>query len=108
MNAERGCMWAGEEPPGPYSTSTPFMLLPGTLGSAWSNTTVTLAVGAAVSAAWAVRNDVAETAAAIRNLRMGVSSKSREPCCERRFPEPRLAERVQRCVVDGSAVVRRL
>ena len=43
MKAEGAWMWAGEEPPGPYSTSTPFMLLPGTFGSAWSNTIDTFA-----------------------------------------------------------------
>src|ERR1700730_6731350 len=32
MKAECGCVWAGEEPPGSYSTSTPLMLLPGTFG----------------------------------------------------------------------------
>src|SRR5262245_47455909 len=42
MKAETGCMCPGDEPPGPYSTNTPFMLLPGTFGSTWSNTTVTL------------------------------------------------------------------
>src|SRR5258708_2144939 len=42
MKAEAGCVCAGDEPPGSHSTSTPFMLLPGTLGSAWSKTTVTL------------------------------------------------------------------
>jgi hypothetical protein len=41
MKAESGWVWAGDEPPGWYSTSTPFMLLPGTFGSAWSKTTVT-------------------------------------------------------------------
>ena len=36
MNAESGWVCAGDEPPGWYSTSTPFMLLPGTFGRAWS------------------------------------------------------------------------
>src|SRR5918992_4276975 len=43
MNAESGWVCAGFEPPGWYSTSTPFMLLPGTFGRARSNTSVTLA-----------------------------------------------------------------
>src|SRR5262245_31858721 len=43
MNAELGWVCAGFEPPGWYSTSTPFMLLPGTFGRARSNTSVTLA-----------------------------------------------------------------
>src|SRR5678815_175934 len=40
MKADLGCMWPTDAPPGPYSTSTPLMLLPGTFGRAWSKTTV--------------------------------------------------------------------
>ena len=29
-----GCVWAGEDPPGAYSTRTPFILLPGAFGRA--------------------------------------------------------------------------
>src|SRR5262249_14137133 len=41
MKADLGCVCAGDEPPGPYSTSTPLMLLPGTFGRACSYTRVT-------------------------------------------------------------------
>src|SRR5215831_9580829 len=53
MKADLGCVWPGEKPPGPYSTSTPLMLLPGTLGSSCWKTRVTLATfsfGACASA----------------------------------------------------------
>src|SRR5688572_21693760 len=50
MKAEAGCVCAGEDAPGPYSTSTPFMLLPGTLGSARSKTTVTFLAGPSAQA----------------------------------------------------------
>src|SRR5215467_14335601 len=43
MKADFGCVWAGDEPPGAYSTSTPLMLLPGTFGKACSYTSVTFA-----------------------------------------------------------------
>ena len=35
MKADFAWVWGGEPAPGPYSTSTPLRLLPGTLGSAW-------------------------------------------------------------------------
>src|SRR5882724_12456567 len=41
MKADRGCVWAVDTTPGPYSTRIPFILFPGTLGIAWSKTTVT-------------------------------------------------------------------
>src|SRR5439155_16605830 len=41
MKADLGCVWPTDATPGPYSTSTPFILLPGTLGRAWSKTSVT-------------------------------------------------------------------
>src|SRR5215472_12217499 len=44
MKADLGCVCAGDEPPGPYSTSTPLMLLPGTFGRACSYTRVTFAL----------------------------------------------------------------
>src|SRR4029077_2113345 len=44
MQAEAGWVCAGFEPPGWYSTSTPFILLPGTFGRVRSKTNVTLAV----------------------------------------------------------------
>src|SRR5260370_24036618 len=44
MKADLGWVWADDVPPGAYSTSTPFMLLPGTLGRTWSKTIVTLAL----------------------------------------------------------------
>src|SRR4029079_7939960 len=50
MKAEGAWVCAGDEPPGAYSTSTPLMLFPGTLGSTWSKTTVTLASLLAASA----------------------------------------------------------
>src|SRR5207248_9090658 len=34
MKADFGCVWADDVPPGPYSTSTTLMLLPGTFGRA--------------------------------------------------------------------------
>src|SRR6266404_7140704 len=40
MKADVGCVWPTDATPGPYSTSTPFILLPGTFGRAWSKTTV--------------------------------------------------------------------
>src|SRR6266567_2008938 len=40
MKADLGCVWAVDATPGPYSTSTPFILLPGTFGRAWSKPTV--------------------------------------------------------------------
>src|SRR5205085_10079765 len=43
MKADVGCVWAEDVPPGPYSTSTPLMLLPGTFGRACSYTSVTFA-----------------------------------------------------------------
>src|ERR1700756_5120804 len=51
-------MWAGDASPGAYSTSTPFMLLPGTLGRAWSKTTL---IFASWSAAMAERRPRAAT-----------------------------------------------
>ncbi|MNR62525.1 hypothetical protein D3C85_1845760 [compost metagenome] len=42
MKADFGWVWDGDAPPGAYSTSTPFMLLPGMFGMGRSNTTVTL------------------------------------------------------------------
>src|SRR2546423_3263657 len=41
MKADLGCVWADDATSGPYSTSTPFILLPGTFGRAWSKTSVT-------------------------------------------------------------------
>src|SRR5262245_54817681 len=57
MKAEWGCVCAGDEPPGGYSTSTPLMLLPGTFGSAWSKTCVTLDSLTDESPAAALRKD---------------------------------------------------
>jgi hypothetical protein len=50
MKADAGCLCAGDEAPGPYSTSTPFILLPGTFGSAWSKTTVTFLAASSAEA----------------------------------------------------------
>src|SRR4029450_7303195 len=47
MNADEGCRWEGDPPPGPYSTSTARRLLPGTFGSSWSPTSVTFAFSSA-------------------------------------------------------------
>src|SRR5437764_13282855 len=44
MKADLGWVWPGEWPAGPDSTSTPFMLLPGTFGSSCWYTRVTLAL----------------------------------------------------------------
>src|SRR5260370_33571986 len=41
MKADLGCVWPTDATPGPYSTRIPFILFPGTLGIAWSKTTVT-------------------------------------------------------------------
>src|SRR6478672_6981090 len=40
MKADLGCVWPTDATPGPYSTRIPFILFPGTLGIAWSKTTV--------------------------------------------------------------------
>src|SRR4029453_4627723 len=40
MKADLGCVWPTDATPGPYSTSTPFILFPGTFGRALSKTTV--------------------------------------------------------------------
>src|SRR4051794_24379364 len=61
MKADWGWVWAGDVPPGPYSTSTPFMLLPGTLGRAWSKTIATLALWVACAEA-GLRASIAATA----------------------------------------------
>ena len=45
----RGWVCAGFEPPGWYSTSTPFILLPGTFGRARSKTNVTLDLSVLIS-----------------------------------------------------------
>src|SRR5262245_54805035 len=51
MKAELGWRCEGEAAPGPYSTSTARMLLPGTLGNSRSKIFVTLESGAFVSSA---------------------------------------------------------
>src|SRR3546814_11071056 len=67
MKAELGWVWAADEPPGSYSTSTPLMLLPGTLGSTWSYTSVTLDLSSEASLADAAVKETAASAAAQRN-----------------------------------------
>src|SRR5215831_18791738 len=49
MKADLGCVWPTDPTPGPYSTRIPFILLPGTLGIAWSKTTVTFGPWSAAS-----------------------------------------------------------
>src|SRR5690606_18326790 len=74
MKAESGWVWAGDEPPGWYSTRTPFMLLPGTLGSAWSKTTVTVAP--AGSCAWAVGGGARVARTTAQKARVNISFSS--------------------------------
>ncbi|MOA61071.1 hypothetical protein D3C78_1861190 [compost metagenome] len=62
MKAVFGWVWAGDAAPGPYSTTTPFMLLPGMLGMGRSNTTVTLPAGGSAAEA-ALIESAAKTAA---------------------------------------------
>ena len=66
MKAEAGWRCEGEEAPGPYSTSTARMLLPGTLGSSRSKIFVTFDAGGFVSSA-ATFVDSSETAASSSN-----------------------------------------
>src|SRR5215510_2416785 len=73
MKAEAGWVWAGFAPPGWYSTSTPFILLPGTLGRARSKTNVTLDFSVVIStvaksAAEAALTESAAKATPQRNL----------------------------------------
>src|SRR5262249_51327837 len=49
MKADFGWVCAGFEPPGWYSTSTPFILLPGTFGRARSKTNVTVDFSVVIS-----------------------------------------------------------
>src|SRR5918999_4532088 len=49
MKADFGWVCAGFVPPGWYSTSTPFILLPGTFGRARSKTNVTLDLSVVIS-----------------------------------------------------------
>src|SRR5678815_1245788 len=65
MKADLGCMWPTDAPPGPYSTSTPLMLLPGTFGRAWSKTTVAFGPLSASAAIAERRPTVANTAQTI-------------------------------------------
>ncbi|CVI25099.1 hypothetical protein AGR4A_pAt10478 [Agrobacterium tumefaciens str. B6] len=67
MKAESGWVCAGEEPPGAYSTSTPFKLFPGTFGSGWSYTTFT----SSPMASWAetdAANDSTQALAQMSNF----------------------------------------
>src|ERR1700710_1092602 len=85
MKALSGCVCAGEDPPGPYSTSTALMLLPGTFGRTWSKTIPTLAsppsrdlpTGSCASAAVESRSASAPTADA--GLIMASSLKGHVP-----------------------------
>src|SRR6516165_2395631 len=62
MKAEEGWRCEGDEAPGPYSTSTARMLLPGTLGNSRSKIFVTFDAGVFVSCA-ATFVDTSETPA---------------------------------------------
>src|SRR5688572_17084931 len=70
MKADAGCVCAGDAPPGSYSTSTPFMLLPGTFGRARSNTTVTFAAFGSAAEAVLIAS-AARTAADTSRVNMG-------------------------------------
>src|SRR6185295_5971055 len=66
MKAELGCLCASEKPPGPYSTSTPLTLLPGTFGSSCWKTTLTLLFFPGGVCARALPNGRAATSRVIR------------------------------------------
>src|SRR5713101_2237251 len=66
MKADLGCVWPTDATPGPYSTRIPFILFPGTLGIAWSKTTVTFGPS---SAAIPERTPTVATSAQTINVR---------------------------------------
>src|SRR3977135_313770 len=66
MKADLGCVWPTDATPGPYSTRIPFILFPGTLGIAWSKTTVTFGPS---SAAIPERTPTAATSAQTISVR---------------------------------------
>src|SRR5215471_3819112 len=86
MKADAGCVWPSECPPGPYSTSTALMLLPGTFGSSCSYTSVTRALSTSERAAAALPSGMATNSRAHR-IRYMV-----QPPIGRRMP-PALLER---------------
>src|SRR5262245_62149638 len=123
MNAEFGCVCAADEPPGPYSTRTPFMLLPGTFGSGWSKTTVTFLVGspamagarAGVTASVArripltSRVNIACSWVGVGFLRLSrLALRPGEPRFERRGADLRVGARREGLVVQLCAEVARM
>src|SRR5690349_2815937 len=106
MKAVFGWVWAGDAAPGPYSTTTPLMLLPGMLGMGRSNTTVTLPGGGSAAEA-ALIESTAKTAAISNRVTMGFLLDSWEiqggdPLLRCRPCQPVVeANRAQTCVLAG-------
>src|SRR5436190_24293621 len=115
MKADFACVWPAEKPPGPYSTSTPFMLLPGTFGSSCWKTSVTLAAFSFGACATALPNGRVARSSEQRMRFMEPSSmdgwesasclRTPVPFVEADATQARLTQRHERAIVDQAAEV---